>query len=251
MNYTQMTIFGFVFIFFATSLGAAFVYCFKREISAKAQAIFTGFACGIMLAASVFSLLLPALDQMQKEYGRYAFIPVSVGFLSGAVFILLFDFFFFKRIEKGGKGIKLFLAVTLHNIPEGLAVGFSFGLACAVKTDAAYISALLLSIGIGIQNFPEGAAVALPLKKPLNSPNKAFLAGVCSGAIEPIFALLGFYCVSALQFLQSWLLAFSAGTMTFVVVSDLLPDMQEESTIGCCFLTLGFTVMMSLDIAFG
>jgi ZIP family zinc transporter len=250
MNYTQMTIFGFVFIFLSTSLGAAFVFCFKREISAKAQSVFTGFASGIMLAASVFSLLLPALEQTEKEYGRYAFIPIAVGFLSGAVFILLFDFLFFKRMKKSGKEIKLFLAVTLHNIPEGLAVGFSFGIAYALKTNAAYISALLLAIGIGIQNFPEGAAVALPLKEPLHSRTKAFWAGLSSGAIEPVFAILGFYCVATLQFLQPWLLAFSAGTMVFVVVEDLLPDMQER-TLGSCFFILGFALMMSLDIAFG
>lgn len=250
MNYTQMTLFGIFFVFFMTSLGAALVYLFKKEVSQKTQSIFLGFSSGIMLAASVFSLLLPAIEQTEKQWGRYAFIPAVVGFLVGGAFML-----FFGMLCKGKnfeKGFKLFLAVTLHNIPEGLAVGFAFGSAFALQTKTAYLSALLLSVGIGVQNFPEGAAVALPLKNVFQNKHKAFLYGAGSGLVEPIFALLGFFCAAQIQVLQPWLLSFSAGTMVFVVVEDMLPDIKgKEQLFGVCSLLLGFALMMSLDVALG
>ena len=256
MNYTQMTVFGILFTLFATTLGATVVYFFKEEVSSKTQSLFLGFASGIMLAASVFSLLLPAIEQSGKAWGGYAFIPAAVGFLLGGLFIIWFSSILCKTF--GGeerefkKGIKLFLSVTLHNIPEGLAVGFAFGVAHALKTQAAYTSALLLAIGIGVQNCPEGAAVALPLRYVFQSKRKAFLYGAGSGVVEPIFAVFGFFCVTYLRFLQPWLLSFSAGTMIFVVAEDMLPDLNGKHLLsGVCALMLGFALMMSLDVALG
>lgn len=251
-----MTLFGIFFTLLSTTLGATVVYFFKEEVSSKTQSLFLGFASGIMLAASVFSLLLPAIEQSEKEWGRYAFIPSVVGFLLGGIFIIWFGYLLCKtftceeKIQK--KGIKLFLSVTLHNIPEGLAVGFAFGVANALKTQAAYTSALLLAIGIGVQNLPEGAAVALPLREAFRSKNKAFLYGAGSGVVEPIFALVGFFCVTYLRFLQPWLLSFSAGTMVFVVAEDMLPDLNGKHLLsGVCAFMLGFALMMSLDVALG
>lgn len=258
MSYTQMTVFGICFVFLMTSLGATLVYFFKEEVSPKTQAVFLGFSSGIMLAASVFSLLLPAIEQTEKGWGRYAFIPAFIGFLSGGAFMLLFGFFFDKffgrqiRDARTEKGFKLFLAVTLHNIPEGLAVGFSFGAAYALQERSGYLSALLLSVGVAVQNFPEGAAVALPLKNVFKSKTKAFLYGAGSGIVEPVFALLGFFCAARLQALQPWLLSFSAGTMIFVVAEDMLPDLKgKELLFGVCAFMLGFALMMALDVALG
>lgn len=258
MNYMQMTVLGICFLFLMTSLGATLVYFFKEEVSPKTQAVFLGFSSGIMLAASIFSLLLPAIEQTEEGWGRYAFFPAFIGFLSGGAFMLLFGFFFDKmfgreRKDRGTeKGFKLFLAVTLHNIPEGLAVGFSFGAAYAFGERSGYLSALLLSVGVGVQNFPEGAAVALPLKNVFKNKTKAFLYGAGSGVVEPIFALFGFFCAAGLQALQPWLLSFSAGTMTFVIAEDMLPDVKgKQLPFGACAFMLGFALMMALDVALG
>ena len=256
MNYTQMTVFGIFFTLFATTLGATLVFVFKVDVSQKTQAVFLGFASGIMLAASVFSLLLPAIEQSEEGWGRYAFIPACIGFLLGGAFMIAFGkllyIAFGNERQEFKKGVKLFFSVTLHNIPEGLAVGFAFGLAFALRSDQAYFSALLLAIGIGVQNFPEGAAVALPLKQVFQSKKKAFLYGAGSGIVEPIFAALGFYCVAYLRFLQPWLLSFSAGTMVCVVAEDLLPDLNGKHLLtGVFALLVGFAFMMSLDVALG
>ena len=151
------------------------------------------------------------------------------------------------------KSTKMFLAVTIHNIPEGLAVGFAFGAAAATGEYSAYISALALAIGIAIQNFPEGAAVALPMKSATQSRGKAFLFGTASGAVEPVFAIVGFFIASSLTMLQPWFLAFAAGAMIFVVVEDLIPDahLSEHPHFGTWGAMLGFAVMMALDVALG
>ena len=262
MNGTMMTILGITFIFFMTVLGAATVYCFKREIPPRLQAAIFGFAAGVMLAASVWSLLLPALSQAENGWGRYAFIPVFIGFLAGGALIVGVDRMLTFRqckINKGqglladGRARKLFLSMTLHNIPEGLAVGFAFGAAYAVGTLAAYVAALGLAIGVGIQNLPEGAAVSLPIKTALNSKHKAFLYGFISAVTEPIFALIGYFFAARLQILQPWLLAFSAGAMIFVVAEELLPESQTEQgdSIGAWGAMFGFAFMMVLDVALG
>ncbi len=262
MSNTAMLIFGFGFIFVMTTLGSSIVYLFKKDISAKVNTIFLGFASGIMIAASVWSLLIPALEDA-TGYGKVSWLPAALGFLIGGAFLILMDklvphFHKGTKQEEGPhsslkKSTKLFLAVLIHNIPEGLAVGFAFGAAANIGTHAAYIAALGLAIGIGIQNFPEGAAVALPMKSTTNSSHKAFLYGMGSGVVEPIFAIVGYFLATQIVVLQPWLLAFSAGAMIFVVVEDLIPDAHLETNphLGTWGIMLGFVLMMVLDVALG
>ncbi|MBQ8394529.1 MAG: ZIP family metal transporter [Clostridia bacterium] len=264
MNFTLMTIGGISFIFLMTVLGSAVVFCFKKEISPTLNALFLGLASGIMLAASVWSLILPALTQAEKTWQNYAFIPVSVGLLLGAGFLFLLDKWI-AHCKKGeangvlGNARRLFLAVTLHNIPEGLAVGFAFGAAWASGTPVAFISALGIAIGIGIQNFPEGMAISLPLHSNAKNKPRAFLYGTFSGAVEPVFAVLGLFLASRLLLLQPWLLSAAAGAMIFVVVADLIPEMHSAPTkntpnkdsVGSWSVLFGFILMMILDVALG
>ena len=253
-----ITVLGIVFIFFSTALGSAAVYCFKGDLPPKLQAAIFGFAAGVMLAASVWSLLLPALSQAENAWGNYALFPISVGFLLGGALIVGFDCILHYKINPSGaladgRARKLFLSMTLHNIPEGLAVGFAFGGAYVLGTSAAYWTSLGLAFGIGIQNFPEGAAVTLTIKSSLGNPHKAFLFGVISAVVEPIFAVIGYFFAAGLQFLQPWLLAFSAGAMIFVVAEELLPESQRNASgsIGAWGAMLGFVVMMALDVLLG
>ena len=260
MYYYGLTALGIGFIFLSSTLGAALVYCFKGELSKKTNAAFLGLASGIMLAASVWSLLLPALVQAENGWGRYAFIPISFGFLLGAAFLWLFDKIIPNKQHTGDfsakrKAKQLFLAVTLHNIPESLAVGFAFGSAWGIGTQTAFLSALGVAIGIGIQNFPEGAAISLPMRTALQSKHKAFFYGLLSGGVEPVFAVLGCVFAAALYGLQPWLLAFAAGAMVYVVAQDLLPESLineggRYATIGAWGATIGFVLMMILDVAF-
>lgn len=257
-----MTVAGFTVIFAATVLGSALVWFFRNEISEKVNTVFLGFASGIMIAASVWSLIIPAIEGA-SDYGRWSFVPAAVGFLMGGVFLVLIDhivphFHQGTNEEEGPhiylkKSTKMFLAVTIHNIPEGLAVGFAFGSAATVGEYGAYVSALALAIGMAIQNFPEGAAVALPIKGATGSRSKAFLYGTASGAVEPVFAVIGFYLASVLTALQPWLLAFAAGAMIFVVAEDLVPDahLSSHPHLGTWGVMFGFAVMMVLDVALG
>ena len=253
MNTLWITVLGFLFIFITTALGAAVVFFFKGEISPKINAFFLGLASGVMIAASVWSLLLPAIEQSKEPFGNLAFLPAVIGLFLGGVFLVFLEKVAPKKTREAGlqKQSRLFLAVTLHNIPEGLAVGFAFGAAAAFGETAGYISALTLAFGIGVQNFPEGIAVALPLKTALNSRKRAFLWGVASGLPEPLFAVLGYFLVSWLQILQPWLLAFSAGAMIFVAAEDLIPDSKTQTSIGAWGVLLGFMLMMTLDVALG
>ena len=258
MGNAWLAVFGIGFIFLMTALGAALVYFFKNGISKTVNAAFSGFASGIMLAASVWSLLLPAIEQAEQSWGSFALGYIVAGFLLGGVFLLAFDRLagaaYSTRAELK-RSAKLFFAVTLHNVPEGLAVGFAFGTAYAVGTTAAYIAALGLAIGIGLQNFPEGAAVALPLYSALGNKHKAFLYGAASGVAELIFGTAGYFLAAQLQRLQPWLLAFSAGAMVFVVAEELLPETRGEGirlpSVGAWGVMLGFVLMMALDIALG
>lgn len=252
MDYTTITILGIGFIFLMTTLGAALVYCFKAQMPKKLQAALFGFAAGVMTAASVWSLLLPALSEAEPEWGNLSFIPVTIGFLLGGALIVGFDRALnFRKNEESGRAKKLFLSVTLHNIPEGLAVGFAFGAAFSAGTPAAYVAALGLAVGVGFQNLPEGAAVSLPMQTALKSKNRAFLYGVFSAIVEPLFAVLGYFFAAYLQVLQPWLLAFSAGAMIFVVSEELLPETKGDakSSIGAWGVMLGFALMMILDVA--
>jgi len=259
MTFTQTTLFGILFLFLTSALGAACVYFFSVGISKKFHILFLGFTAGVMTAASVWSLLLPALDQAQNEWGRYAFIPVSIGILLGAAFLFLLDKYFPQSTQKDGElfggsssARRLFLAITLHNIPEGLAVGFAFGAAHSLGEQAGYAAALGLALGIGVQNIPEGAALSLTLRQTFQNKHKAFLFGAASGIVEPFAAVLGFFLAAQLQVLQPWLLAFAAGAMLFVVAEDLLPDSKTQGdSVSCAWsVIVGFVLMMVLDVAF-
>ena len=262
MSRTLITVIGFTIIFLATALGSGLVFLLKKDISEKANAIFLGFAAGIMTAASVWSLLIPSLEGA-SSWGVWSFVPAAVGFVVGGLFLILLD----KLIPHSHWGIdkeegpvvslhkpmKMFLAVTIHNIPEGLSVGFAFGAAAVMATNDALFGALGLAIGIAVQNFPEGAAVALPLAKALGSKKKAFLYGAMSGIVEPASALAGYFLASVLTVAQPWLLAFSAGAMIFVVAEDLIPDAKIDghSHLGTWGIMAGFVIMMVLDVALG
>ncbi|MDD3946866.1 MAG: ZIP family metal transporter [Clostridia bacterium] len=269
MSNVQMTVFGIGFIFVMTTIGAAIVFFFRKTISFKVNSLFLGFSSGIMVAASIWSLLLPAIDA-SEQYGIWCFIPATIGLLLGGVFLMLLDKSVIKlnnsiKLKEETKhpdslipfdfkkNIKLFLAVTLHNIPEGLAVGFAFGTAATLGEAAAFIPAMGLAIGIGIQNFPEGAAVSIPMRSVNMSRSKAFLYGMGSGAVEPVFAVIGYFLATYIAVLQPWLLAFAAGAMLFVVAEDLIPDAKhsEHPHLSTWGFMLGFVVMMILDVALG
>ncbi len=263
MSITEMTILGFFLIFAGTTLGSALVYFTKNKISPKLNTVLLGFAGGVMIAASVWSLIIPSLNQSEAQgtWGSWFFVPTVVAFIIGGLFLVLLDkvvpHMHASGEEEGPKSTsthkstKLFLAVTLHNIPEGLAVGFAFGAAAGNKV--ATVAALGLAIGMAFQNFPEGAAVTLPLKQASGSKNKAFLLGAASGAVEPIFAVIGYFLSTVLLSLQPWFLAFAAGAMIFVVAEDLIPDakLDEHSHLGTWGLMIGFAVMMILDVVLG
>ena len=260
MTEIALTVLGIGFIFMMTTLGSAVVFFFKGSITAKPRAFFLGLASGVMIAASIWSLLLPALESFSLAFGRFAFLPAAVSVLLGGVFLVILDVlfpFFSAKSKKADislvKPFRLFLAVTFHNIPEGLAVGFAFGSAFVLGEASAFVGAIGLAIGIGVQNFPEGMAVALPMKSALNSNKKAFLWGAASGVAEPIFACFGFILASQLQMLQPWLLSASAGAMLFVSAEDLIPDAKipENPKLGAWGVLIGFIFMMALDVGLG
>lgn len=254
MGNVGITIIGFAFVFFMTVLGAAVVFCFKKEIPQGVHKFLLGLAAGVMIAASVWSLLIPSMQQSSR-FGNFSFVPAAVGIMLGGLFLVALDKYLplkSKQDQDNKKAMRLFFAVTLHNIPEGLAVGFAFGAASLVGTTAAYLSALGLAIGIGVQNFPEGAAISLPMKTAIGNNKKAFLWGAASGLVEPIASTLGFFLSASIVVLQPWLLAFAAGAMLFVTVQDLLPDATaDKSAIGTWGFVLGFMAMMILDVALG
>lgn len=256
-------IIGISVIFLATTLGAAVVYLFKKEINPKINSVILGFASGVMIAASVFGLIMPAIDRSSEAWGVWRFVPAAVGIIIGGAFLVVIDKLVphlhkGTNIEEGlksniAKPYKLFLAVTIHNIPEGLAVGLAFGAAIVAGETAVYLSALSLAIGIAIQNFPEGAAVSLPMRTELNSRNKGFLFGMGSGAVEPVAALIGILLATQLSAIMPWMLGFAAGAMLFVVAEDLIPDakMNSDTHLGTWGFMIGFVVMMILDVALG
>lgn len=262
MSNAAMLALGFCIVFVMNALGAALVFLFRGNISEKINTLFLGFASGVMTAASVFSLLLPAIEQAQG-WGRWNFLPAVVGFLAGGAFLVLLDkliphLHYGTNEEEGprvalARPARLFFAVTIHNIPEGLAVGLAFGAAATEGTQAAFLAALMLAVGIGIQNFPEGAAIALPMKAATGSRWKAFGLGTLSGAVEPLFALVGYVLAAYLAAAQPWLLSFAAGAMVFVVAEDLIPDAKLEGHphLSAWGVMAGFAVMMALDVAFG
>lgn len=261
-NTWLIIIIGISFVFVMTSLGAALVFFFRKNISKNLNRIFLGFAAGVMIAASVWSLLIPAIESAEEQ-NIPGYIPAVIGFIAGGFFLLLIDKLLPHIHPRAGvqEGVKssfqrttmLVFAVTLHNIPEGLAVGLSFGLALKTGDATMLASALALSIGIGLQNFPEGAAISLPLKNENISNRKAFILGSLSGIVEPIAAVLGILLASWLPAVMPWFLAFAAGAMIYVVAEELIPEAQldSHSNIGTIAVMVGFAVMMLLDVALG
>ena len=254
---------GTGFTFLMTALGAAIVFLFRNQIGAAIQRIFLGFAAGVMIAASVWSLLIPAIEEAEAA-GWIGWIPAAGGFLLGVGFLILMDSFL-PHLHIGAakpEGVSaswkrttlLVFAVTLHNIPEGMAVGLSFALASQHGSDPSlYAGAMALAVGIGIQNFPEGAAISLPLRQEGLPAWKAFLLGGCSGVVEPIFGILTVLIAGSIQPLMPWLLSFAAGSMMYVVVEELIPEahLGEHSNSGTLGVIAGFVIMMILDVALG
>lgn len=260
MSMLQLAV-GILLPFVGTSLGAGMVFILKGEISGKTQKVLTGFAAGVMVAASFWSLLQPALES-SENMGRLAFVPAAVGFLAGIGFLLLLDevtpHTHMDMQDEGPKtGLrrttKLILAVTLHNIPEGMAVGVVYAGWLANGESISSAAALVLAIGIAIQNFPEGAIVSMPLRSEGMSKAKTFWYGVLSGAVEPLAALLTILAAQLVIPLMPYLLAFAAGAMFYVVVEELIPEMSEgeHTNVGTVAFALGFVVMMILDVALG
>ena len=255
------TLIGILIPFLGTSLGAAMVFVLKNTISDNLQKILTGFAAGVMVAASFWSLLQPALES-SEGMGTWAFVPAAVGFLVGMGFLLLLDettpHMHMNNEEEGPKtGLKrttkLILAVTLHNIPEGMAVGVVYAGFLAGSAGISAAGALALSLGIAIQNFPEGAIVSMPLWAEGMHKGRTFLYGVLSGVVEPIAAACTIFAAGALVPVMPYLLAFAAGAMMYVVVEELIPEMSEgkHSNFGTIAFSLGFVLMMILDVALG
>lgn len=251
---------GIPLIFICTTLGALFVFFIrKKEISPKLGKIFTGFAAGVMFSASFFSLIKPALESEVSYMPSWLVVVISIvlgaGFLWG-IDKLTPHFHVQENKEEGlsvkrmSKTSKMFLAVTIHNVPEGLSVGIAFGVALSQPDNAALLlGALLLAIGIGIQNIPEGAVVSLPIKGETGSSGKAFLFGMLSGAVEPIAAVIGLFLAMQIQGIMPWALAFAAGCMIYVVAEEMIPEMTSEGHdhFGVWSFIIGFVVMLALD----
>lgn len=252
-------VWGILVPFLGTSLGASLVLFMKNMMKESAQKILNGFAAGVMVAASIWSLLLPAMEQA-ADMGTWKFVPAACGFWIGLLILLVMDKAVLRLYQKGdgqkgkGTGLKrttmLVLAVTLHNVPEGMAVGAVFAGCLSGNKAITAAEALMLSIGIAIQNIPEGAIVSMPLKAGGMRKGKAFLSGVFSGAVEPVFALLTVLASGFIVPILPYLLSFAAGAMIYVVVKELIPEMSEgkHSNIGIVFFALGFTLMMVLDV---
>ena len=252
---------GIMLPFVGTSLGAAMVFVLKKQISDSLRKVLTGFAAGVMVAASFWSLLQPALEG-SAHMGRLAFVPAAVGFLVGVGFLLFLDVVTpHMHLDMQDEGprtglkrtTKLILAVTLHNIPEGMAVGVVYAGWLSGGTGVTQAGALALALGIAIQNFPEGAIVSMPLRAEGMPKLHTFIYGVLSGVVEPLAALLTIFAAGIVVPVLPYLLAFAAGAMMYVVVEELIPEMSEgkHSNAGTIFFSLGFVLMMILDVALG
>lgn len=256
------TFYGILIPFLGTTLGAACVFFLKKALSESLQRALTGFAAGVMVAASVWSLLIPAIEQA-SGMGRLSFAPAAIGFWCGILFLLLLDHVIphLHRNCEQTEGPKihlqrstmLLLAVTLHNIPEGMAVGVMYAGYLSGNAQITAAGALALSLGIAIQNFPEGAIISMPLRAEGMSKPKAFLCGTLSGIVEPIGALLTILAAQHIIAFLPYFLSFAAGAMLYVVVEELIPEMSQgrHSNLGPLFFAIGFTLMMALDVGLG
>ncbi|MDD7174238.1 MAG: ZIP family metal transporter [Clostridiales bacterium] len=246
---------GTAFTFLMTAAGAALVFFFRRAVGERPQRVCMGFAGGVMAAASVFSLLVPAAEQAAQR-GGCAWLVVTLGFLLGAGLLMLPDAAMLRaRIradsarEEARRRALLFTAITLHNVPEGMAVGLAFALA-AREGGSAMAAAAALALGIGIQNFPEGAAISLPMRQSGMSRKRSFLLGVLSGAVEPVFGVLVVLVAAAAQAVMPLLMAFAAGAMMLVVFEEMIPE-AAGGRAGVTAAVLGYALMMALDVALG
>lgn len=244
--------------FLGTTIGSAAVFIFKKQISAFWQRLLPGFASGVMIAASVWSLLLPAIS-IAEQSGIPPWLPAVGGFAAGVVFLLLLDRLMPRIRQKGlvkgalGKSFMTVLAVTLHNLPEGMAVGVVFAGLIGGDPTISYAGAMALSLGIAVQNFPEGAIISAPLAANGMKKSRAFIYGVLSGAVEPIGALLTMAMTALMTPILPYILSFAAGAMIYVTVEELIPESQSggESSVGTIGAAIGFALMMLLDVAFG
>ncbi|MFG6372909.1 MAG: ZIP family metal transporter [Oscillospiraceae bacterium] len=253
---------GTTFTFLMTALGAATVFFFRREITPAIQRLFLGFAAGVMIAASVWSLLIPAIEEAE-ESGVPGYLPATGGFILGVAFLLLLDKALphlhhddprVPKAKRSKRTALLMIAMTLHNIPEGMAVGLAFARAAQNEGGVLWLSAAgALALGIGIQNFPEGAAISLPLRQEGNSRSRAFLEGCLSGSVEPIFGVLAAIVAGSVAPLMPWFLSFAAGAMMVVVVEELIPEarLDQSAHAGTLSVMFGFLLMMVLDVALG
>ena len=258
----QNTLIGILIPFAGTALGSAMVFFMRKEMNERLQKMLLGFASGVMIAASVWSLLIPAID-MAEQKGGIPWLPPAVGFLLGMGFLLVLDtltpHLHFTDEEPEGvpahlkKTTMLVLAVTLHNIPEGMAVGVTFAGVLAENTTMTLAGAFALSVGIAIQNFPEGAIISMPLKSHGLSKTRAFVYGAISGVVEPAAAFITILLTGLVVPLLPYLLAFAAGAMIYVVVEELIPEAQTgpHSNISTVGVAVGFVLMMILDVALG
>ena len=259
MSYLIITILLTLLTWFLTALGSLTIFLFKK-INNKFISIMFGFGAGVMIAASFFSLLLPGIEKAESLNQNVALI-IGLGFFSGCIFILFIDLLL-PHMHIGStntEGVKsnfsnkllLIFAITLHNIPEGMAIGVAVGAASLGIEGATLASGIILAIGIGLQNFPEGMAVSMPLVSDGMSKKKAFFYGQASGIVEPFSAVLGFLLVSAISTILPFVLSFAAGAMIYVVAEELIPKGKstDESKLGTIGVIIGFTVMMILDIA--
>ncbi|MBE6131766.1 MAG: ZIP family metal transporter [Erysipelotrichaceae bacterium] len=248
--------------FLGTIIGSAFVYLLKDKINEKVQKILIGFASGVMLAASIWSLLIPSIES-SSSMGNLSFIPEVVGFLLGIGFLLLLDTLVPhmhidseepEGLKSNAKKQNMFLfAITLHNIPEGMAVGVVLASAINGSTPITMMAALSLSIGIALQNIPEGAIVSTPLRKEGLSKNKSFIYGILSGIVEPIAICVTIIFSSIITPILPYVLSFAAGAMLYVIVEELIPETQsgKHTNIGTISFAIGFVLMMILDVALG
>ena len=253
---------GILLPFLGTALGAACVFFMHSDFRLSVQRALTGFAAGVMVAASIWSLLGPAMEK-SASMGKFAFVPAAAGFWAGTLFLLLLDkiiphLHLHSEQAEGPRSrlartTMMVLAVTLHNIPEGMAVGVVWAGWLAGSMDISLGGALALAVGIAIQNFPEGAIISMPLHTEGMKKGRAFWAGMLSGAVEPVGAVLTILAASFVLPALPWLLSFAAGAMVYVVVEELVPEMAEgeHSDIGTILFAAGFTLMMALDVALG
>ena len=258
----KAVIIGILIPFLGTTLGSAGVFFMRKSLGVSVQRALAGFAAGVMVAASIWSLIIPAIEQ-SENLGKLSFLPALIGFWVGVLFLLMLDRLIphlhigSEQAEgpksKLGRTTMMVLAVTLHNIPEGMAVGVMYAGFLAGNAQITAASALVLSIGIAIQNFPEGAIISMPLRAEGESKGKAFWGGVFSGAVEPIGAILTIIAAQLVIPLLPYFLSFAAGAMLYVVVEELIPEMSQgrHSNIGTIFFAVGFSVMMTLDVALG